>query len=119
MMEFPDFHHPNDTKTFLNQTDISKFLHSYADHFKLNEHIKLNHVVLRVYPFENGQWNVEVKDLPNNKFITKVYDAVIVCNGHFFAPRVPDIEGAHDFNGRLLHSHDFRRAEAFKGIARK
>lgn len=116
MMEFPDFHHPNGTTTFLNQTDILRFLHSYADNFYLNKHIKLNHLVVRVLPTENGKWEIMVKDLPNNEFVTKTYDAVFVCNGHFFAPRIPVLKGANDFKGRVLHSHDFRRAEAFKGM---
>lgn len=115
MMEFPDFHHPDGTTTFLNQTDILRFLHSYADHFNLNKHIKLNHFVVRVLPVENGKWEIMVKDLPNNEFITKTFDAVIVCNGHFAAPRIPVMKGVDEFKGRILHSHDFRRAEAFTG----
>lgn len=115
MMEFPDFHHPAGTTTFLNQTDINRFLHSYADHFDLNKHIKLNHHVVRVLPVENSKWEIMVKDLPNNEFITKTYDAVYVCNGHFFSPRIPELEGVNEFKGRILHSHDFRRAEAFTG----
>lgn len=116
MMEFPDFHHPDGTTTFLNQTDILRFLHSYADHFNLKKHIKLNHFVVRVLPVENGKWEILVKDLPNNEFITRTFDAVIVCNGHFAAPRIPVMEGVSEFKGRILHSHDFRRAEAFTGM---
>lgn len=116
MMEFPDYHHTNDTASFPNQADILKFLHSYADHFELNKHIKLNHLVVRILPVEDDKWEVLVKDLPNNKYMTKIYDAVLVCNGHYFAPRLPEIEGAKEFKGKLIHSHDFRRAEAFKGL---
>lgn len=115
MMEFPDFHHTNDSASFPTQADILKFLHAYADHFELNKRIKLNHLVVRVLPVENGKWEVLVKDLPNNKYMTTIHDAVFVCNGHYFAPRLPEIEGANEFKGKLLHSHDFRKAEAFKG----
>lgn len=116
MMEFSDFHHPSDSATFLNQTHILRFLHSYADNFDLNKHIKLNHHVVRVHPVENDKWEITVKDLPNNKFITKTFDSVIVANGHFATPRIPEMEGVSDFKGRILHSHDFRRAEAFTGM---
>lgn len=115
MMEFPDYHHTNDTASFPSQADILEFLHSYADHFELNKHIKLNHLVIRVLPIEDGKWEVLVRDLPNNKYMTKIYDAVLVCNGHYFAPRLPEIAGANEFKGKLMHSHDFRKAEAFKG----
>lgn len=116
LVEFPDYHHPNNTASFPTQSDMLNFLHSYANHFNLNKHIELNHLVVRVLPIENGQWEVIVKDLPNNKYMTKIYDAVFVCNGHYFAPRIPEIEGANVFKGKIFHSHDFRKAEAFKGI---
>lgn len=116
-VKFPDFHHSNDTASFPTQADILKFLHSYADHFELNDHIKLNHLVVRVLPVENedGKWEVLVKDLPNNRYVTRIFDAVMVCNGHYFAPRIAPIEGANEFKGKIIHSHDFRKAEAFKG----
>lgn len=117
MMEFPDYHHnPNNISSFPTQADILKFLHSYADHFNLGKLIKLNHLVVRVLPMENGKWELIVKDLPNNKYITKVHDAVFVCNGHYFAPRLPQIDGANEFKGKVMHSHDFRSAEAFRGM---
>lgn len=115
-MEFPDFHHSNDSASFPSQPDILRFLHSYADHFDLNKHIKLNHLVVRVLPVEDGKWEILVKDLPNNQYMTQIFDGVFVCNGHYFAPRIPEIEGANEFKGRILHSHDFRKADVFKGI---
>lgn len=115
MMEFPDFHHTNDTKPFPTQADILQFLHSYADHFDLNEHIKLNHLVVRVLPVENDKWEIIVRDLPTNQYYTEIFDAVFVCNGHYFAPQIPQIDGANEFKGKILHSHDFRKADAFQG----
>lgn len=118
-MEFPDFHHPKGPKTFLNQTDILRFLHAYADHYYLNKHIKLNHQVVHARPVDDCRWEVTVKDFVNNRFITEIYDRVFVCNGHFVAPRIPEVEGASLFKGRILHSHDFRKASAFKGMKKK
>lgn len=115
-MEFLDFHLPSDTAPFPSQPDILNYLRSYADHFDLNQYIKFNHLVIRVRPTENEQWEVMVHDLLEHKFITTIFDAVFVCNGHFFEPFVPKIEGAHEFKGKLLHSHSFRSADKFRGI---
>lgn len=41
------------------------------------------------------------------------HDAVVVCNGHFFEPRVPSFPGQAAFPGLLLHSHNYRRPEPF------
>jgi len=43
------------------------------------------------------------------------FDAVAVCNGHFSEPRVPELPGLADFPGVALHSHNYRRPDAFAG----
>lgn len=115
-MEFPDFHHANDTTPFPNQPHMLGFLHSYADYFDLNKHIKFSNLVIRVLPIENDKWEVIVRDLVNNVITTNTYDAVFVCNGHFFEPSMPQIQGANDFKGKMMHSHDFRTPDAFHGM---
>lgn len=114
-MEFPDYHHPNDTTPFPDQPHILDFLHSYADYFDLNKHIKFSNLVIRVVPIENDKWELIVRDLVNNIITTNIYDAVFVANGHFFAPKIPQIPGANDFKGKVIHSHDFRTPDAFHG----
>lgn len=115
-MEVPDYHLPDDVAPFPSQPDMLEYLHSYADHFDLNQYIKFNHLVVRVRPIQNEQWEMIVQNLFTKKFITTIYDAVFVCNGHFFDPFIPTIEGANEFKGKLLHSHDFHSAEKFQGI---
>lgn len=115
-MEYPFHHYPNDTIPYPPYSDVLKYLNSYADIFDLNKHIKFSHLVIRVVPIEDDKWEVIVKDLTNNEYTTQIYDAIFVCNGHYFAPRIPNIDGANEFKGTLLHSHDFRTAEAFRGI---
>jgi len=46
---------------------------------------------------------------------TEEFDAVLVCNGHYSEPHLPAIPGAADFPGLLMHSHNYRTAERFKG----
>lgn len=115
-MEFPDFHHPNGTIPFPPQSEVLNFLNSYADYFRLNEHIEYNAQVIRVLPIENNKWEVIVKDLLNGEYITEIYDAVFVCNGHFFAPSIPKFENVTEFKGKMIHSHDYRSPERFQGI---
>lgn len=114
-MEFPDFHHPNDTISFPPQAEMLQFLHSYTDHFGLKDHIEFNAQVVRVLPIEDNKWEVIVKDLLNGEYITEIYDAVFVCNGHFFAPQIAHIDGASEFKGKIMHSHDYRSPDAFQG----
>lgn len=114
-MSFPDHPYPEETKQYPPQRDVLKYLDSYAERFGLKSHIKYSTLVIRVLPIEDQKWEVIVKDLPTNVFETKIYDAVFVCNGHHFTPRIPKIDGVEEFKGQILHSHDFRSAETFKG----
>lgn len=107
-MEFPGHPYPNDTIPFPPQSDVLAYINSYADRFDLRKHIKVNHIVIRVLPIKDEKWEVIVKDLENDRFITRVFDAIFVCNGHFSVPYYPTIEGADEFKGKVIHSHHYR-----------
>jgi trimethylamine monooxygenase len=42
------------------------------------------------------------------------FDYVVAATGHFSTPNVPEFPGFETFEGRILHSHDFRDALEFK-----
>jgi cation diffusion facilitator CzcD-associated flavoprotein CzcO len=44
------------------------------------------------------------------------YDAVVVCNGHYSRPRLPQLPGQDCFPGLQMHSHNYRRPEAFRCV---
>ena len=59
-------------------------------------------------------FNVTVHDRVKDRMYTEQFDNVIVANGHFSTPNVPEFEGIRSFNGRVMHAHDFRDALEFK-----
>lgn len=115
-MEFPGHPYPNDTLSFPPHSDVLKYLHSFVDRFKLKKYIKFEHLVVHINPTDNEKWEIIIKDLPNNKFITQIYDVIFVCNGHYSVPFIPKIHGASKFKGKIMHSHNYRTAETFRGI---
>ena len=46
---------------------------------------------------------------------TATYDALVVCNGHYSAPRCPEVSGSEAFPGTVMHSHNYRENTAFTG----
>jgi cation diffusion facilitator CzcD-associated flavoprotein CzcO len=47
---------------------------------------------------------------------TEVFDAVVVCNGHYSEPRVPTFPGSDTWPGLQMHSHNYRQpVPAFTG----
>lgn len=65
------------------------------------------------YSEEGGNFRVVAEDLVKGTETDETFDHVIVANGHFSTPNVPEFEGFETFNGRILHAHDFRDAREF------
>lgn len=116
MMEYSDHVYGKNIVQFPYRKDIWNYLNSYALRFDVKKFIRFNHLVTNVIPIEGDKWKVVVKDLVNDKSESHVFDAVIVCNGHNSIPKMPVFDGADDFSGKILHSHDFRNAEHYAGI---
>lgn len=115
IMGYPDKPYAEQKVSFVTAVEVNKYFQSYADEFNLRKFIKFEHHVLRVRPLQNETWEVLVQDLNSKKFETSIFDAVLVCNGHYFTPSIPKIEGQNLFAGQQIHSHDYRYAEKFQG----
>ncbi|EOD46983.1 Flavin-containing monooxygenase [Neofusicoccum parvum] len=69
----------------------------------------------------DGKWKVTVKDLKEQDGEREVldFDAVVVANGHYHAPRIPKIPGLSEWKSRwptrVEHSKAYRVPEAFRG----
>ena len=55
----------------------------------------------------------ETSDHPQT--MTRSFDAVAVCNGHYAVPFVPELYQAAAVAGLVRHSHDYRRPDAYAG----
>ncbi|XP_031629911.1 senecionine N-oxygenase-like isoform X1 [Contarinia nasturtii] len=113
-MEYPGHKYPNNTRSFPPHEVVLKYLNSYAERFDLKRLIKFHHIVDKIHSLQNDRWMIVVKDLPNNKTVSAIYDAVFVCINRFSSPNYPQFEGADFFKGKIMHSHDYRRAEDFR-----
>ncbi|KAJ8971289.1 hypothetical protein NQ314_000766, partial [Rhamnusium bicolor] len=114
VMGFPDFPIPDQKKSYLTQAEILDFLNLYADRFNLKPLVKFNSIVTDVRPLEDNTWQVTYIYKPSNEKISNIYDAVMICNGHYNDPVVPKIQGQEKFKGKIEHSHNFRSPELYK-----
>jgi hypothetical protein len=89
---------------------VRTYLENFANDYDLNRHIRLNTPVTRLHgdPAQNKGWEVE------SAAGTELFDAVIVCNGHYAKPRVVPLSGIEYFKGQRLHSHNYRSPRGFK-----
>ena len=62
------------------------------------------------------KWLIKVMDLANNGAEkNETFDAVMICNGHYFEPSMPILKGHDLFKGQQLHSHAYRVPDVFSG----
>jgi glycine/D-amino acid oxidase-like deaminating enzyme len=105
---YPDFPIPADLPDYLSHEQMCRYLESYADRFGVREHVRFRSEVQRVEPCADGRWHVTLAD-----GASRDYRAVVVANGHLWAPRQPAFAG--EFGGRQIHSHHYRTAAPFEG----
>ncbi|PZX12706.1 NAD(P)-binding domain-containing protein [Celeribacter halophilus] len=67
------------------------------------------------YDADKGDFEITVHDMENDRVYKERFDNVIVASGHFSSPNVPEYPGFAQFNGRIIHAHDFRDAREFSG----
>lgn len=120
MMGLPDFAFPEGEEDFAHHSVVLKYLEDYSKHFNLLPWIKFGHSVDTVSPVlkEDGQppaWEVTVTSLADGATTTTIVDALCVCNGHFSVPAIPPVTDIEKFNGKKLHSHDYRDPREYVG----
>lgn len=115
IMGYPDFPIPSQEKSYISSEDMLAFLNLYADKFNVRERIKFENHVLRVRPLKDDTWEVIVRELPTKNYKTYIFDAVLICNGHYHTPTYPKFEGADIYKGKQIHSHEYRSPDPFEG----
>ncbi|KAH3772799.1 dimethylaniline monooxygenase [N-oxide-forming] 1-like [Dreissena polymorpha] len=116
VMAFPGFPFPEELPSFMHHTDVQNYLERYCSHYGLERYLLFNTKVQQVTPLRRDsktEWNVTY--CTNGKQHCEIFDAVMVCNGHYEVPLIPNIEGQDVFQGQIIHSHDYRSPEAFSG----
>ncbi|XP_033742268.1 flavin-containing monooxygenase FMO GS-OX3-like [Pecten maximus] len=120
-LEYPDYtfedHFGKVIPSFPPRTVLFDYLQGRWNKNKLRAYVRFNTVVKDVtYNKTTDYFTIMAKDLTNDQDLPpERFSHVIVATGHFSFPNVPNFEGIDMFRGRVLHSHDFRRATEFKG----
>ncbi|MEE2641414.1 MAG: NAD(P)-binding domain-containing protein [Planctomycetota bacterium] len=112
LMAFSDFPMRADLPDFPHHSQILEYLEEYASHFELREETSFQSQVERVKSMGPAGFEVNIRSRSGDEHV-EGFDAVIVANGHHWSPRIPQLEG--EFDGQILHSHQFKRSGPFAG----
>ena len=107
-----DFPFPDHHDDFPTAPQLVEYLNAYADNFNLRKHIRLSTEVINVRR-QWGQW--EVKTITQgSEPVIGYFDRLLVSTGAFVTPRIPELEGIEQFQGKALHSINFPDPSEFK-----
>ncbi|HEY7934979.1 MAG TPA: NAD(P)-binding domain-containing protein [Solirubrobacteraceae bacterium] len=103
-MAYSDYPMPSTCPDFPHHTHIKQYFNNYVDHFDLREQITFNTSVEHAQQRTDGVWEVK---LDNGQ--TRIYDALLVANGHHWDARWPEpaFPGSETFQGTQMHAHSY------------
>lgn len=111
LSQYDDFPMPDDYPDYPSHRHLATYFQSYARAFNLYPHIRFNTLVQQCTLDKDWKWQVTVSC--EGVETTHQFDAMAVCNGHHWQPRMPQYPGT--FDGSFIHSHDVKRFSMFAG----
>ena len=111
-----DYPYPKGTPEWPSGEQVQSYMAGYAKKFGIDRKIRLNTSVDNAKQNANGSWTLTFTS--NGKTSTEDFDYLIVANGIFSDPFIPDYKGADAFKaagGKLMHTIDFHTLNDVKG----
>ncbi|OAX41509.1 FAD/NAD(P)-binding domain-containing protein [Rhizopogon vinicolor AM-OR11-026] len=107
VMAYTSYSFPPETPLFPRAHVVQTYLESYALHFNLMPFIRFSTTVLDAR-WESTKWIVTLSD---GERLT--YDHLVVANGHYHIPRIPDVPGLADWvkHDKAFHSVWYRKPD--------
>ncbi|WP_223833970.1 flavin-containing monooxygenase [Spirosoma profusum] len=106
---FSDFPMPKHFPEWPTGEQVQQYLMSYAREFMILPYIQFSTKVELAEPIEDGKrgWLLHISQ--NGNLTNVTVDFLVVCNGVFSEPNMPQIQGRDVFKGQVLHSTQFRQ----------
>ena len=117
-LEFADYsfdhHFGQAIPSFPPREVLFDYILGRAKDADVKKYIRFGTAVTNVI-YNGSQYEITSTNKKANTTSKENFDYLVVASGHFSVPYIPEYEGMQSFPGRILHSHDFRDAEEFRG----
>ena len=112
-----DYPYPKDYPEWPSGEQVQRYMEGYTDHFGLRPFIEFRTKVVHASANERGpRWTVTTHCDGADQ--VREFDELVVCNGIFSDPFIPDFPGKERFaasGGQLMHTVDFHDLETCRG----
>ncbi|CAH9060252.1 Ferredoxin--NADP reductase [Pseudoalteromonas holothuriae] len=100
-------------RRYWSANEYLSYLDRYVEHFELSESVLLNTRVQHIDKI-GSSYNVQVQT-ELEKVASMQFDAVVICTGTNRVPYMPEVAGAVNFQGDILHTADYTEPSRFAG----
>ena len=113
LMRYSDAPSLQDHQLFPAREIVVQYLEEYAKDVQDMVHFQTQVVDIHLkHGTPQDVWTLETKTLTSNEVSREEYDAVVVANGHYTVPKLPDIQGIQEWDkanpGAIAHSKFYR-----------
>ena len=111
-MAYSDFPMPESYPDFPHHTQIAAYFDAYVDRFGFRDRIAFETSIEHAFRRPDGLWEIMLEGGER-----RLYDALLVANGHHWNPRWPEpaFAGTDAFEGVQLHAHSYVENSIFAG----
>lgn len=106
-----------DSRRFPGHSEVLEYLKEFAKEFGVEKLVRFETEVVYVGLVKSSdnfnKWKVRSKKRSGDE-VGEIFDAIVVCNGHYSQPRIAQIPGIETWPGKQIHSHNFRVPEPFR-----
>ena len=93
VMQSPDLDFPSSLPSYVDGRALGAYISTYAEKFGVEATFGAK--VIDVAPLSDNKWRVTYET--QQGCVEDDYDAVVVCNGHYEAPYIPEIPGQDEW----------------------
>ena len=119
LMEYSNVPFRPRTMNFIDRTEVLQYLERYAQTIPQSVNVALETNVLDVDKPHGNKWIVTTENVTSLNKTKGEYDAVVVANGHYELPFIPDTPGLKEWSEKypesVTHSKYFVSSADFKG----
>ncbi|XP_073157823.1 probable indole-3-pyruvate monooxygenase YUCCA10 [Henckelia pumila] len=105
---------PSSYPTYLSREEFVHYLNDYVSHFGIKP-IFRQAVEAAEYDEVAGKWNVKARSYHHEAIKEYSSRFLVVATGESCDPFWPEMEGLQSFNGKVLHSTQYKNGEKFEG----
>ena len=115
IMKFSDMPSLEDHQLFPSRETVTQYLEDYGK--EVRHLVSFQTQVMDICQTRSGAHQVRLKDLQTGNYYERIYDAVVVANGHYTVPNLPSIKGIKEWSQAnpdvILHTKFYRRPGPF------